>query len=96
MRGVRAQEIDDLVQPGIGAVAQRWFCALRFGVRLAAEFDEGRRNLGDRKHEIRGAGHDSAARHTVVGGLLRILHNDEPALVVYCRQPEAAIAAAAR
>src|SRR5438034_1165534 len=40
---------------------------------------------------IRGAGHDSAARHTVVGGILRILHNNEPALVVYCRQPEAAV-----
>src|SRR5207245_4249350 len=96
VRGVRAQEVDDLVQPGICAVAQRWFCALRFGVRLAAEFDEGRRNLGDLKYETRGAGHDSAAWHTVVGGLLRILHNDEPALVVYCRQPEAAIGAAAR
>src|SRR3984893_11825279 len=30
VRGVRAQEVDDLVQPGICAVAQRWFCALRF------------------------------------------------------------------
>ena len=96
VRGVCAQEVDDLLQPGIGAGGQRWFCALRFGVRLAAEFDEGRRNLGDRKHEIRGAGHDSAARHTVVGGILRILHNNEPALIVYCRQPEAAVGAGAR
>src|ERR1700730_9217956 len=39
VRGARAQEVDDHVQPGIGAVAQRWFCALWFGVRLAAEFD---------------------------------------------------------
>src|SRR6202048_2727686 len=96
VRGARAQEVDDHVQPGIGAVAQRWFCALWFGVRLAAEFDEGRRDLGDWKHEISGAGHDSAARHTVVGGILRILHNNEPALVLYCHQPEAAVGAGAR
>src|SRR5580704_10757483 len=37
VRGVGAQEVEDLVQPGIGAVGRRWFCAFWLGVRLAAE-----------------------------------------------------------
>ena len=104
MSGMRAQQVDDRGQRGIGPRcsigARRRFCGFGLEVRqaagFAAVFDEGRRDLGDRKHEICRAGHDGAARHAVVGGILRVLHDNQPASVVHRRQPGAAVAAAAR
>ena len=96
VRGMRPEKVDDLCEPGSGAVVRRRFCAVALGVRPLAVFDERPRNLVDRKHEIHGAGHDGAARHAVVSRILRILHDDEPAPVVDRRQPEAAVGARAR
>ena len=82
--------------PSLGAGFARSLLDGRLAVGFTAVSDEGRRNSGGRKHEICGAGHDGAARHAVVGGILRVLHDNEPALVAYRRQPDAAVGAAAR
>ncbi len=95
MRGMHAQQVDDRGQRSIGAIVRRRCRAVRRAAGFAAVFDEGRRNLGNRKHEIGGAGHDGAARHPGVGGVFRILHDNKPALVADCRQPGTAVGAGA-
>ena len=66
------------------------------GATVAAVLEQRRRDRGGRQHEIHGAGQDGVARHAGLGGVLRLLHDDEPALVAYRRQPGAAVGAGAR
>ena len=53
-------------------------------------------NLRYWEHEVHGAGQDRAARHAVIFGLVRILRDDEPALLLDRLQSQAAIAAGPR
>ena len=51
------------------------------------------RNPGDGKHKIHRAGQDRVARHPVVAGLLRVLHDDQPVPLPHRLQPQAAVGA---
>ena len=86
VRRLGAQQIDDLAQPIRGMLVWR-----RSGPPTVFGEDFG--NLGDRQHQVHGAGHDRAARHAVILGLGRILGDDQPALLLDRLQPQAAVAA---
>ena len=83
-------KIDDLGQPIRGMIVRRP------SALPPAVFGEDFGDLRYRQHEIDGAGHDRAARHAVIVGLVRILHDDEPAFLLDRLQPEAAVAAGSR
>jgi len=59
-------------------------------------FELAMRNFSHRQYEVDGAGRDRAARHTVKGGLLRILGDDEPAFFADRLEPDAAVGAGPR
>ena len=81
--------IDDLGQPIRGMIIRRQ--------RLPPTvFGEDFGDLSYRQHEVDGAGHDRAARHAVILGLVRVLHDDEPAFLLDRLQPQAAVAAGSR
>ena len=48
------------------------------------------------KHKIHRARHDRAARHAVIAGLVGILRDDEPALLLHGLQPKAAVGPGSR
>ncbi len=53
-------------------------------------------NLPYREHQVHGARHDRAPRHAVILGVVRILRDDEPALLLDRLQPQAAVASSSR
>ena len=63
---------------------------------LSTVFGENLGNLRYWEHEVDGAGRDRAARHAVILGLVRILRDDESALLLDRLQPQAAVAAGSR
>ena len=90
MGGLRAEKIDDLGQPILRRVL-RTQAVLRARERHPpVVFDERVGNLGDRKHKIHRARQDRVARHAVIGGLVGILRDNEPAFFLHGFQPEAA------
>ncbi len=97
MRSLGAQKIDDLGQPIRGMIVRRQALpALTVEDQLPAVFGEGFGNLRDRQHEVHGPRHDRAPRHAVILGLVGILRDDEPALLLDGLQSEAAVAAGSR
>ena len=97
MGGLGAQKIDDLGQP----IRRRVRAACKpFCVRVEGHpplvFDERLGNLGHRKHKVDRAGHDRAARHAVIAGLVGVLRDDEPAFFLHGFQPEAAVGPGSR
>src|SRR6202043_1536325 len=53
-------------------------------------------NLRYREHQVHGARQHRAPRHAVILGVLGILHDNEPALLLDRLQPQAAVAAGSR
>ncbi len=89
VRGLGMQKIDNLSQP-------IWGMTVRRQSLPPTVFGEYFGNLADRQHLVHGARHDRAPRHAVIFGVVRILHDDEPALLLNRLQSEAAIAARSR
>jgi hypothetical protein len=58
--------------------------------------DQRLRNFSHGQHEVDGARRDRVARHTVKGGLFRILGDDEPAFFADRPEPDAAVGAGPR
>ena len=69
---------------------------VRDDVGMAGIADQRLRDLRHRQYEIDGAGRDRALRHSVIGGLFRILGDDEPAFFANRFEPDAAIGAGSR
>ena len=89
VRGLSAQKIEDF-----GQLIRRMI--LRRQSLPPGVFGEDLGDLRDREHEVHGAGQDRAARHAVILGLVRILRDDEPALLLDRLQSQAAVAAGPR
>ena len=77
-------------------VRRRALPALTVEDQLPAVFGEDFGNLRYRQHQVHGARQDRAARHAVILGLVGILGDDEPALLLDRLQSEAAVAAGSR
>ena len=58
--------------------------------------DECGRNFGHRKHQVHGTGLDGTPRHAAIGGLVGVLGDHQPALLLDGLQPKAAVGAGSR
>ena len=96
MRGLRGQQIDDACERFLDGVGDRTSVAPRLDVCLTAVADERLRDLCHRQHEIGTPAHDGAAGHAIESGLLRVLHDDETALLFHRLQSETAVGAGPR
>jgi hypothetical protein len=96
MGSLGAQKINDLGQPFSCRIFRT-----RSALRVCQDhpllvFDERVRNLRDREHTVHRARHDRAPRHSVIGGLVGVLRDDETAFFFHRFQPKAAIGAGSR
>ncbi len=80
---VGGQQINDVRERGLDGVRGPQTLAPILDVILTTVANEGLRNLGHRQHEIGSPAHDGAAGHAVKGGLLWVLHDDEPAFLLH-------------
>jgi hypothetical protein len=82
VRSLGAQKIDELGQPIRGMIVERLALPPTVQDQLPTVFGEDFGNFRYREHQVHGACHDGAPRHAVILGLARILHDDEPALLL--------------
>ena len=93
MRGLRGQEINDVCERFLDVVRGSQTLASILDVFLTTVPNERLRDLCHRQYEVGTAGHDGAPRHAVESGLLRVLHDDEPAFLLHRLQSETAVGA---
>ncbi len=96
VRCLRAQQIDNLGQLVRRTIVRHRTLQLPVDDQPPAVCGEDFGNLRHREHEVHGAGHDRAARHAVILGIVWILHDNQPALLLDRLQPQAAVAAGSR